>query len=82
MGTISGCAGPGNAFPLPAAQDSLEQQLQLEVALSAARAAVAEAGSCQDAAHAEAAELRERVQASLGMRPQSKSDCEHHAAGT
>jgi hypothetical protein len=51
--------------PLFAAQDSLEQQLQLEVVLSAARAAAAEAGSRQEAAHAEAAELRERVQASL-----------------
>ena len=52
-----------------AAQDSLEQQLQLEVALSAARDAAAEAGSRQEAAHAEAAELRERVQASLKLLP-------------
>ena len=82
MGTISGCAGPGNAFPRSAAQDSLEQQLQLEVALAVARAAAAEAGSCQDAAHAEATELRERVQASLGTGIQSVLNLAHHVAGS
>lgn len=44
----------------------MEQQLQLEVALAAARKAAAEAGNRQEAAHAEAADLRERVQARLG----------------
>jgi hypothetical protein len=68
--------------PFSAAQDSLEQQLQLEVALSAARDAAAEAGSRQEAAHAEAAELRERVQARLGEASTSNLGVDCCAAGS